>query len=283
MKFPPNTIGLARCVLLGRQLFYFAVMLFTSHLIASRVIVQQNEVETPSTQWATWAPRVRDDLTYRKNTFRNLMKSFKRAVPPATELNTPLMNYEITLHIIQRPHKGYQQPNKPIQMMIFGREGYLSPKLITFQRATEQVSSGEPCDWIMTERWEARDIGEVEAVGVGYEHGSHHSIYVEQFSILKNPVAPEDESRSGKYRVPCYRWLSTHKSDGAVFRMLWAHNDRLRPNLQSIASELASTAHISGVRKVGAAHSSFSRSYVVRVPLTTWMGVRIFTGPWPLF
>ena len=155
-----------------------------------------------------------------------------------SELDSPLLRYESTLHLTQCPYKSNQQPANHIQMMIFGREGYISPKQVTFQRAA--------------------DVREVETVGVNYEHGSMY--YIELFSLIKRPLAlrdnrtrsdheHHDQSAFWKYRMPCYRWLSTNRSDGAMYRMLWVHNERSRPALQSSAAdELSASAGMSGVR-----------------------------------
>ena len=59
----------------------------------------------------------------------------------ASELDSPLLRYESTLHLTQCPYKSNQQPANHIQMMIFGREGYISPKQVTFQGAADETRS----------------------------------------------------------------------------------------------------------------------------------------------
>ena len=165
-----------------------------------------------------WAPPVTEDTAYRQAEFRRLMKSFKASFePPAPQLASARCTYTFCLHQENLLFPGHQEPENDIQVMVFGTHGYLSHRFIHFT-----ARPGDETILDMQDTWEGPYIGSIEAIGLGYDHGSSNSLFLE-FMTLQ--VEPEDASLcdATEYLIPIYRWISSQRDDGASYRIAWAN------------------------------------------------------------
>ena len=163
-----------------------------------------------------WAQKIEDDTTHRTKEFRHLLKRLKHvASAGAPEDDVPQVQYRLTLHWDQVPFEDHQSPKDQIQMMLFGTQGYLSPVGFTFVSSKENEKV-----WHMEGTWEGNDIGTVEVLSIGYDHGLSNSLFIEYFDLEKCSLEGDCLER---YSIPLYRWLSSQRDDGSPYRIVWVH------------------------------------------------------------
>jgi len=167
------------------------------------------ETSSPELGGISWAPSLKEAMPYRRSEFKRTLKKFKSAYVDMPDCNETT-SYNIHIEQFDHIFKGHEAPKHPIQIMLFGSLGYLAPKQLTF------VASDDSEVYRPEEEWVDKDIGDIHAIGIGYDYPEASSLFLEEFRVSK-------QGEEMIYEVPCYRWLSNTRDDAGLFRMLWAY------------------------------------------------------------
>lgn len=126
----------------------------------------------------SWASSVKDAPTYRKAEFRRNLKKYKACYEGINEPQNQ-ESYKIKLiYSASSIFSEYHQPH-PLQFMLFGTQGYLNPRDFELSYSEEENS------YSIIGNWEGIDIGEIQAMCVGYEHNGIPSLFIENIVITK--------------------------------------------------------------------------------------------------